>query len=56
MSNIYTDGPEQPDTSKESPQPYTPNPSVAPDTADTSTGVPNRTEYTDGPEPTQAEQ
>lgn len=55
MSNTYTDGPEPPDDSKAVPQVYTPNPSVAPNTADSATSGQNRTEYTDGPEPTQDE-
>jgi hypothetical protein len=55
MPTKYTDGPESPDTSDESTKQYAPNPVAAPNTADTSTSVPNRTEYTDGPEPSQNE-
>lgn len=55
MPNKYTDGPEPPDTTDEIPKVTTPNPSVAPSTADTSPSGQNRTEYTDGPEPTQDE-
>lgn len=55
MSSSYTDGPESPDTSREVPKAYTPNPSTAPNVADSATTGQNRSEYTDGPEPTQDE-